>query len=107
MLIEYRPQAFCFAPGPGAEFAFLQHKLEYDRSLMTVSDLDCLNLNITAPASIKEDQKLPVLAFIHGGGFSVGSPSVPQYDMTRLVELSVENGMPMIVVSIGYVQKKP
>ncbi|KAK4507867.1 hypothetical protein PRZ48_001602 [Zasmidium cellare] len=96
------PQSFCFAPGPDAEFAFLQHKLDYDRSLMTVSDTECLNLNITAPSTIKEIQKLPVLVFIHGGGFSVGSPSVPQYDMTRLVALSVESGMPIIAVSIGY-----
>ncbi|KAF2172475.1 hypothetical protein M409DRAFT_63148 [Zasmidium cellare ATCC 36951] len=96
------PQPPCFAPGPEAEFAFIQHKLDYDRSLVKVSDRECLNLNITAPSTLKKDQKLPVLVFIHGGGFSVGSPSVPQYDMTRLVELSAESDMAIIAVSIGY-----
>ncbi len=36
---------------------------------------DCLHLNIWAPASAKEGDNLPVLVYIHGGGFSDGSPA--------------------------------
>ena len=35
---------------------------------------DCLNLNIYIPLkSLESDEKLPVLVFIHGGAFFVGS----------------------------------
>lgn len=68
--------------------------------------MDCLNLNITVPEPIQKDRKLPVSAFIHGE-FSSGSLSFPQHDMTRRVQLSVEIGMPIIVVSIGYVLQGP
>ncbi len=44
-----------------------------------------------------------MFAFIHGGGFMVGSGNYPQYDMTKFVRLSKESGMPCIAVSMKYV----
>lgn len=57
---------------------------------------DCLFLNITTPA-IQPPKKLPVLIFIHGGGFSIGSGSSPLYEGTNLVR----NGN-QIVVTFNY-----
>ena len=38
---------------------------------------DCLTLNIRTPLNA---EKLPVLVYIHGGGFNTGSASIPLYD---------------------------
>ncbi|KAI0767254.1 alpha/beta-hydrolase [Fomes fomentarius] len=35
---------------------------------------DCLKLNIYAPAGAKKGDKLPVLVYIHGGGYVYGNP---------------------------------
>jgi para-nitrobenzyl esterase len=40
---------------------------------------NCLYLNIWAPASAKQDGKLPVIVFIHGGGFTIGSGGMALY----------------------------
>ncbi|XP_011474593.1 pyrethroid hydrolase Ces2e-like [Oryzias latipes] len=43
---------------------------------------DCLYLNIYAPANQAQNAKLPVMVWIHGGGFSLGSASM--YDGSAL-----------------------
>ena len=40
---------------------------------------DCLYLNIWAPASSKATDRLPVVVYIYGGGFFIGSASMPLY----------------------------
>jgi para-nitrobenzyl esterase len=39
-----------------------------------------LNVNVFSPVPGQPDAKLPVLVWIHGGGFFAGSPSSPWYD---------------------------
>ena len=56
---------------------------------------DCLYLNVWTPAK-KPGARIPVLVWIHGGGFSGGSTSIPMYDGTGFAEKGV------VFVSIAY-----
>jgi len=56
---------------------------------------DCLYLNVWTPAT-RTGEKLPVLVWIHGGGFSGGSASVPIYDGAALAAKGI------VVVNINY-----
>lgn len=44
-----------------------------------LSGEDCLYLNIWEPASVRKSSKLPVVVYIYGGAFFVGSASMPLY----------------------------
>ena len=63
---------------------------------VTQSDIseDCLFLNVWAPARAKA--KLPVLIWIHGGGFNSGSGAIPIYDGRVLA------GRGIVVVNLNY-----
>lgn len=41
---------------------------------------DCLYLNVFTPAKAKPRSKLPVMFWIHGGGYQAGSASEPRHD---------------------------
>ncbi|XP_031172736.1 pyrethroid hydrolase Ces2e [Sander lucioperca] len=56
---------------------------------------DCLYLNIYTPANRAHDAKLPVMVWIHGGGFAMGAASM--YDGSALAAYQ-----DMIVVLIQY-----
>jgi para-nitrobenzyl esterase len=56
---------------------------------------DCLNLDVYAPA-LSRRGKLPVMFWIHGGGYVNGSGTAPLYDGTELAKQGV------VVVSINY-----
>ena len=45
-------------------------------------DEDCLYLNVWTPAI--DDRERPVMVWIHGGGYAIGSGSWPLYDGTKL-----------------------
>jgi para-nitrobenzyl esterase len=57
---------------------------------------DCLYLNVYAPATVKQASKLPVMVWIHGGGFIAGAGSEPRYTNSALVSKGV------ILVTINY-----
>ncbi|HEX6366352.1 MAG TPA: carboxylesterase family protein, partial [Agromyces sp.] len=42
-------------------------------SLMVAADEDCLTVNVHAPSDAGSSSPLPVMVFIHGGGYSSGS----------------------------------
>ena len=86
------------ACGCDLEFGFIQQKLTSPP--FSQSELDGLNLNITVPAGTSASNKLPVFVFIHGGGFSIGGNSWPQYDMAKFVQLSTDIGEPIIAINI-------
>jgi para-nitrobenzyl esterase len=56
---------------------------------------DCLYLNVWTPAR-SAGEKLPVMVWIHGGGFQAGSASEPRQDGARLARKGV------VVVSLNY-----
>ncbi|MEV2277237.1 carboxylesterase family protein [Nocardiopsis sp. NPDC049922] len=58
------------------------------------TSLDCLTLNVWSGA--REGERAPVLVWIHGGAYIVGSSAEPTYDGTRLAE----NGL--VVVSVNF-----
>lgn len=58
-------------------------------------DEDCLYLNVWRPADA--DGALPVLVFVHGGAYALGSGRQPLYDGARL---AAEQGV--VVVTINY-----
>lgn len=57
---------------------------------------DCLFLNVWRPADAAPDADLPVFVWIHGGGFTAGSGSVPIYNGRNLATKD------MVVVTINY-----
>jgi para-nitrobenzyl esterase len=59
------------------------------------TDEDCLYLNVWAPAKLSAT-KTPVMVWIHGGGFTIGSASQGWFDGEHLARKGV------IVVSIAY-----
>ena len=56
---------------------------------------DCLYLNVWTPAK-KPGEKIPVIVWIYGGGFSGGSTSTPMYDGMGFAKKGV------VLVSVAY-----
>jgi para-nitrobenzyl esterase len=57
---------------------------------------DCLVLNVWRPAAIEPDENLPVLIWIHGGGFLNGSSAAAIYDGSAFAKQG------LVVVSFNY-----
>jgi para-nitrobenzyl esterase len=57
---------------------------------------NCLYLNVYTPASASRASKLPVMVWIHGGGFLAGAGSEPRYSNSALVSKGV------ILVTLNY-----
>lgn len=63
---------------------------------------NCLNLNVARPKLHGLHHKLPVMVWIHGGGFWGGSNTEPTTAPDGLVRQSVKNGLPIIHVAVNY-----
>jgi len=59
------------------------------------TDEDCLSLNLWTPAR-RQGDRLPVMVWIHGGGFTTGAGSLVTYDGAALAREGV------VVVTINY-----
>lgn len=74
------------------------------------SETDCLNLFIVRPSRESlarvgykcAPEGLPVLVWIHGGGYGFGAATDPIWDPARLVMKSISLGTPFIAVSLNY-----
>ncbi|KAL2201504.1 Alpha/Beta hydrolase protein [Corynascus similis CBS 632.67] len=66
------------------------------------SSEDCLYLNVVRPAGISDTAGLPVAVWIHGGGLFMGGSADRRYNLSFIVQNSVELGTPMIGVSLNY-----
>jgi para-nitrobenzyl esterase len=86
-----RPVSLWTGPRSFEEFGPVCPQPGYD-GLM---DEDCLSLNVWTPAT-GEDEKLPVMVWIHGGAFMSGSGSDEIYDGTALSRKGV------VVVTLNY-----
>jgi para-nitrobenzyl esterase len=64
--------------------------------LATTPSEDCLYLNVWAPASADPGDGLPVLVWIHGGGYVGGGSSSPFYDGSAFAHEG------LVVVSLNY-----
>jgi para-nitrobenzyl esterase len=56
---------------------------------------DCLTLNVWTPA-LDDNQRLPVMVWIHGGGYSQGTGNIPRLNSPALVKQGV------VLVTINY-----
>jgi carboxylesterase type B len=61
---------------------------------------DCLTLNVIRPTGTDASSNLPVLFWIFGGAFELGSTQT--YDGTSLVQSSVQMGQPILFVAVNY-----
>lgn len=82
-------KAFTF----GADCAQAPGDLE---KIQTTPAEDCLFVNVWRPADAAPDAKLPVLVWIHGGGFVGGGTSIPWYDGSAFARQGI------VVVSLNY-----
>jgi carboxylesterase type B len=61
---------------------------------------DCLTINVMRPTGTTSSSKLPVLFWIFGGGFELGSTEM--YDGAGLVADSITDGQPIVFVAVNY-----
>lgn len=68
----------------------------------TITDAgeDCLTVNVIRPAGTTASSNLPVLFWIFGGGFELGSTQM--YIGSSMVAASIAEGKPVIMVEVNY-----
>ncbi|KAK7007602.1 carboxylic ester hydrolase [Favolaschia claudopus] len=90
------------AYGPACPQQKVSHPPGLPFEVATYADIseDCLTLDVFKPARIEPDAKLPVFVWIYGGGFAIGHSR--DFNLTPVVERSIEIGQPFIAVTINY-----
>jgi carboxylesterase type B len=85
---------------------------------------DCLSINIVRPTGLRDDDDdedgddddkdlnvrggkegkplLPVMLWIHGGSYQVGTSALSNYNLTFIVQRSKDLGLPVLAASINY-----
>ncbi|KUJ09406.1 alpha/beta-hydrolase [Mollisia scopiformis] len=63
---------------------------------------NCLNLLLSRPSNISHGTKLPVMAYIYGGGLNSGTAYARTNQPDGLIQQSIENGYPVIYVAMNY-----
>jgi len=63
----------------------------------------CLSINIVRPAGVHEQgAKLPVMLYIHGGSYQVGTSGWDRYNLSFIVQHSVDIDRPVLAATINY-----
>ncbi|KAH9970733.1 carotenoid ester lipase precursor [Lactifluus volemus] len=94
-----RPFNLTALPKEAADFV-QNVKFSSGTTTITTDSEDCLTLNVVAPAFAEPGANLPVVAWIYGGGFEIGSTGI--YNASEIVLRSIELGEPIIYVSMNY-----
>ncbi|KNZ73552.1 Lipase 1 [Termitomyces sp. J132] len=71
------------------------------QQILKSDEFECLNLNITCPAGLTPQSRVPVMLWVHGGG-DRGSGSSWVYDGGPLVKKSLNMGKPVIIVTFNF-----
>ena len=85
----YVMQAFCTSVS--SQKAKLQGPPQFSVNDPSAMSEDCLTINIIRPGlqTLPENASLPVMTWIHGGGYILGASSLSLYDGSRLVAQSI------------------
>ncbi|CAG7561840.1 unnamed protein product [Fusarium equiseti] len=78
------------------------HLIGFSQNTTDPMDEDCLSINVIRAVGTKADSKLPVVAWIHGGGYQEGSSRDGRNNGTFLVSKSKKLGTPILFVSFNY-----
>ncbi|KAF2734798.1 alpha/beta-hydrolase [Polyplosphaeria fusca] len=92
-------------PGPACPQSLGQLGVPLVVGNITETSEDCLNLNIARPSSKDVDyrtKKLPVMIWIHGGGFWSGENTEPTTQPDGMILESIEDKHPVMHVAINY-----
>ncbi|THX18880.1 alpha/beta-hydrolase, partial [Aureobasidium pullulans] len=65
-------------------------------------DENCLRLTITSPENVTPSSKLPVVVFLHGGAFFIGSGQRKYYDPLTFCKQALAMDKPLVFVSVNY-----
>jgi carboxylesterase type B len=89
-------------PSPGCHSAPVNLPVFTQSGFTYPESEDCLTLNVVRPANLHAAASLPVLVYIHGGGFQEGSGADQRYNTSFLVQESVRVNAPIISVTINH-----
>ncbi|KAH7320838.1 Alpha/Beta hydrolase protein [Stachybotrys elegans] len=94
------PQMFLSSDALGVVGGVLTDLLSIPFLQPVAGQEDCLSVSVQRPAGTKAGDKLPVLFWIFGGGFELGSTLM--YDGTSLLTTAVDQNQPFIFVAVNY-----
>ncbi|CVL02715.1 probable triacylglycerol lipase V precursor [Fusarium proliferatum] len=94
------PQMFISSGAQDVISKFLSDFLSIPFLTPITGQEDCLTMTVQRPAGTKAGDKLPVLFWIFGGGFELGSSAM--YDGTSLLGTAIDQDQPFIYVAVNY-----
>ncbi|KAI9170910.1 putative secreted lipase [Paramyrothecium foliicola] len=94
------PQLFISSATRGLLGGILKELLDLPFLDAVSGQEDCLSISVQRPAGTKPGDKLPVLFWIFGGGFQLGSSNM--YDGSSLLAAGVQQKQPFIFVAVNH-----
>ncbi|KAJ7512511.1 Alpha/Beta hydrolase protein [Mycena galericulata] len=76
-------------------------RADIPQQILEQNEFECLNLNITCPAGLTPQSRIPVMLWVHGGG-DRGYGSSWIYDGGSIVRKSMSMGKPVMVVTFNF-----